>query len=380
MYIFISSTYLPLTGGKERFLSSLLFRIAKKGFPLALFTPRLKRNLPLAEKNVNFLLRRLRYLPIRGIGSCLFIFNLLAVLFSLRKQFGVICLCSPKYEIPTVAFFCRLLGKKTFVRFSGSRPLKGMLAAAKTRFVPFISSSIKKIDYFIVLTDKMKDYLVAEQVPEEKIKIIPNGVDTDFFKPLEDEKKEEKKFLIGLAKKRVLLYCGRLVREKGVTDLLAAFTRLSPGFGAKLLLCGRGELEKELADYAAANGLDEDVRFMGEDSNVVELMQIADIFISPSYAEGVSNAVLEAMSCALPCIVTQASSGVVTDRQSGIVIPAGDINALSKAVNELLGNTALAGSLGKAARETAREKYNIDKIADAYIEQFEAVLKWRKQG
>jgi glycosyltransferase involved in cell wall biosynthesis len=109
---------------------------------------------------------------------------------------------------------------------------------------------------------------------------------------------------------------------------------------------------------------------------VFEYLQGADVFILPSRAEGLSNALLEAMTCGLPVVVSNipANVNVTEHNKNGLVFTAGDANSLAGAVSLLLEESGLRERLGKAARQTIENRYSLDFIADCYVSLYRDVL------
>lgn len=94
----------------------------------------------------------------------------------------------------------------------------------------------------------------------------------------------------------------------------------------------------------------------------------ADIFVLPSLAEGMSNALLEAMACGLPCLASDISANaeLIQDGVNGLLFPVGDARALAKRIELLLSDRALAQGLGDAARKTVEARYTFEHVTEAY--------------
>ncbi|MCM8796255.1 MAG: glycosyltransferase family 4 protein, partial [Candidatus Omnitrophica bacterium] len=253
---------------------------------------------------------------------------------------------------------------------------RDILKENKTKFISFVSLILKKADVFVVLTKEMESYLIEERIPKKRIRIIPNGVDTKIFKPLEREATISKKTAMGYKDKRIILYVGRLVQQKGLFFLLEAFKYICKKYlDTILLLVGIGPLLKELIDYVDSTGVKEKVRFLGALDSPLDFFQIADIFVLPSQQEGITVALLEAMACGLPCVVTEASRPIVQNKENGIIVPFANPEALSSAILEILNDSRLAYFLGKNARKLVVENYDIDMVATRYTHLFESLLE-----
>ncbi|HDS01054.1 MAG TPA: glycosyltransferase family 1 protein [candidate division Zixibacteria bacterium] len=216
------------------------------------------------------------------------------------------------------------------------------------------------------------------------VSYIPNGIDTEFFRPVAPVDKSGLRSKLGLdSGATTFLYAGRLAVEKNLMTLLKAwnqFTASNPGQKAQLLFLGdsNGQVysaEDELREYARENNLSS-LKFTGSVLNVDEYLQASDIFVLPSYWEGMSNALLEAMACGLPSIVSDipANSALVANGSSGLTFPAEDVEALVKCLTALAANPDIRVDMGDKAREIAVEKFSFPAIIDGISEIYGAIL------
>ena len=152
---------------------------------------------------------------------------------------------------------------------------------------------------------------------------------------------------------------GRLHPMKASDVLLHAFALFRERHTDwRLAFVGDGPIEAELRDLAADLGIANAVDWIGEVDDPYPWLRAASIFALPSRHEGMPNALLEAMACGLPCIVSNSSPGpleVIKDGVSGIVVPVEDAAALASALDLLAGDRLLAANLGEAARNRLAE-------------------------
>ncbi len=232
---------------------------------------------------------------------------------------------------------------------------------------------IKKfIDKYIVQSKELKEELIKEGFKAEKIFIIPNGVDVNKFFPLKEEEKNDLKKRLSLNFNVIVNYTGRLNRYKGVLDLIDAFIDLKKQNTA-LLILGEGELQLEIERIARERKLD-NVILKGIVSNPEDYYKISDIFVLPSYGEGMSNALLEAMASGLLCIVTDigGNNELIEDGINGFLFNPGDRNKLKKILEDVLEGRVEIESLKKRAREKIVNKYNLEKILGMYYKLIKA--------
>lgn len=210
------------------------------------------------------------------------------------------------------------------------------------------------------------DYLDHGFLPEQ-VHMQMNSIDTDIFKPVWDPtaKQRLKESFDLPPDKNVLLFIGSLIHRKGVDMLVEAFMDAARN-DHKLFLWLVGPKDRSengsIDDAFVSNirkqiltaDLTERVKIQGiisDRNRLAEAYQAADVFVFPSRNEGLPNVVLEAMACGLPVIVSELPGlkHVVEPGQNGIIVPIGDIDALSAEIQTVADDQALASRLGRHA-------------------------------
>ena len=159
---------------------------------------------------------------------------------------------------------------------------------------------------------------------------------------------------------RTVITIGRLVEQKGLDVLLAAWSKARPALpGWRLAIVGDGPLEDELKALATTLGVEDSVDWLGHVADPFPLLRGADFFVMTSRFEGTPNALLEAMACGLPAVVSNASPGpselVGSDESAaGLTVPVEDAAATAEAIIRLARDQTLRRRLGLAARERVR--------------------------
>ncbi len=211
--------------------------------------------------------------------------------------------------------------------------------------------------------------------------IIPSGIDVERVRG--GPEPSAAKAALGLDPRRpVVGTVGRLEERKGHGDfLLAVRAMLGPanGLGPQALIVGDGPLRARLERQAADLGLADTVRFVGAVADVRTPLAAMDVFLLPSRAEGMSNALLEAMAAGRPVVATAVGGtreAVDADR-TGILVPPGDPAALAAAALGLLADPVRAAAVGGAARRSVEEGFSARRMVAAleqlYTERLEAV-------
>lgn len=190
--------------------------------------------------------------------------------------------------------------------------------------------------------------------PIDRFTIVPGAVDTDRFTPAEAT----------AASPVRLLYHGRVDRRKGVLDFLQALARVSGDYAATI--SGVGPDLEPARVLAFELGLADRVRFSGyaDYADVPAIYRDHDVFVSPTYAEGFSNTILEAMASGL-AVLSCRSVGVVDcvrDGDNGLLVEAGDIGAQTTALDRLIGDPSLPRRLAATALDECRRVYSWDAV------------------
>ena len=204
-------------------------------------------------------------------------------------------------------------------------------------------------------------------VPRERFTIVPGAVDTSRFHPPEDKREGDP---------LRLLYHGRVDRRKGALDMLHALATLrDAGVTFALTVSGIGpDLD---ACKALAAELKLPVRFSGyaDYDAAPALYRDADVFVSPTYAEGFSNTILEAMASGIPTVSCFAVGVVdcLRDGENGLLVQPSDISALAAALRRIIEDHALRHRLGAAALEECRRTYSWRAVGRQIMDVYEAV-------
>ena len=212
-------------------------------------------------------------------------------------------------------------------------------------------------------------------VNKSKLKVIPNGVDTDIWLPINHKKQTSKQFEIKkrVNGNRIFLYMGRIASEKNVEALLRAWKQESLE-NCTLVIVGDGPLRPTLENNFPP-GDNQDILWWGYESDLetkIALLQCSEVFLLPSLVEGLSISLLEAMSTGTACIATDAGAdGEVLEDGAGIVLSTENVTSQLRTLLPLLKNfPTLTAELGQRARERVIDRYtlkqNIDSLERLY--------------
>ncbi len=211
--------------------------------------------------------------------------------------------------------------------------------------------ALRVADAIIVTTDELLDY-VKRYAAHSRIHLIPNGVDIERFRPSSSSAE---------AQKPSILFVGRLTFQKNLLTLLKAVAEVQRVLSVRLDLVGDGPLRRKLEQEVQTLGLD--ARFHGTipHEQLPGLYQGADVFVLPSRIEGHPKALLEAMACRLPVIVSDApgNRAVVTNEINGLTFPTDDATSLARRIKGVLLEPERARRLSAQARQTIARQFNL---------------------
>lgn len=220
-------------------------------------------------------------------------------------------------------------------------------------------------------------------LPAKPVRVICNGIDTALVAERSSALRQTRAAL-GLAEHHALIgSVGRFNRQKNYPLLIASFARIMRSYpNARLLLIGHGEEEQKLRAYAQQCGVAEAVVFV-VGQMAYGYLPLLDFFVLSSDQEGVSIALLEAMSLGIPCLVTHdgypAPHPVITDGVDGLCVPIRDEGTLADGIDRLLAERDFAASIGKNGAKTVRERWSLQAMAGAYSELFLSQTRNRQQ-
>lgn len=235
----------------------------------------------------------------------------------------------------------------------------------------FLTPLTKKVWYDakkVVSNSQGLKELALRSAPEQAISVIPNGVDTE-------------KFSLGaVSSEEWIITAGatRLTERKGlhlIIEALPELALLQPNIMFEIM--GDGSATESLQQLAKDLGVERHVRFLGriDASETTSYYQRARVFVLPSANEGMSNALLEALACGLPVVVTDTggSSELVEEGVNGFII-AREASAIVEALKKLLNNEALRIQMGGESRVRA-EQQSWHSVADQYVELYQGATK-----
>jgi len=379
--LMVTRLFYPWIGGAERQAHKLAQQLIEKDVPVEIVTgwwfqkthrSEIFKGVPVYR---NFTLWN--FFGIRGLrkfGGYLYILTLLWYLWRNQKDYDVVHVHGLNYHTFAVVLASHLCRKKTLAKLVNSgeaSDIHKMRRNQQLALSRYMLPTALKCDQFVAINQTIFEELVAAGVPSHKIVRIGNGIDTNAILP---------KSCYSLNDPVRLIYVGRLHEQKGLDVLLNASEKLFhqyPESRVCVHILGDGPLKGDLTRLAERLGISKQIEFFGQTENVLEHLLQADIFVLPSRAEGMSNALLEAMACSLPVVVSNipGNTDIIENEVNGLLFTVNNPISLAKNLEILIRRPDLRERLGKAARQTVESRYSLDRITDHYIALYRNLLR-----
>jgi glycosyltransferase involved in cell wall biosynthesis len=250
---------------------------------------------------------------------------------------------------------------------------------------------VEKLTYFCATniypnSIGLEDYILENKLTKkEKLKIIgygsSNGIDTNYFQRTDEviEKASELKIKFDLENKFVFSFVGRIVKDKGIDELLYAFNRLSKEYeNIKLLLIGKFEDDLDPISNESKNILDKNdfIINVGFQNDIRPYLVASNCFVLPTYREGFPNVVLQSCSMELPCIVTNINgcNEIIQNNENGIIVEPKNQKELYRAMENFLDDNCLVKKLSSNTRLNIIEKYDRQQFFKYLLDEYNRIL------
>jgi glycosyltransferase involved in cell wall biosynthesis len=255
-----------------------------------------------------------------------------------------------------------------------SRRDMGILRSAKHRHgYKLLSHMFTRV---IAVSEAVRRFTIQQDGIEPRlVTTIPNGIDLEEIAALSHSEQIE----LGGASP-VITTVGNVRPIKGTDTFIRAAARVCTDFpNALFLVIGLAHnlvFTREVHELVEAAGISRSVRFITDAKSVIPYLKASDIFCLPSRSEGMSNALLEAMACALPCVATQVGGNpeVVEHGENGFLVPVDDPEALACRIVEIARNRELAQRMGARSRSIIETRFTIDSMTASVAALYDEIL------
>lgn len=234
--------------------------------------------------------------------------------------------------------------------------------------------SVKQSDVVTVVSKSLGEQTLEVVDVRDRIKLIYNFIDESQCVRIENSNLRER---LGIGRgQKILMHTSNFRAVKRVCDIVRVFAEVSKNVDSKLILIGEGPELCGARRRVSDMGLEDNVVFLGNQSEVMELLSLGDVFILPSEKESFGLAALEAMACGTPVVASDTGGlpELVLDGVTGYTCPVGDVSTMSERVMRLFGDRELWTNMSRAGQERAKSVFSAEAIVPEYIKIYEHLL------
>ena len=300
-----------------------------------------------------------------------------------------------KYDVAVLGKLTKLMKSRKYDAAitvgCGDKMFWGRLAA-KRAGVPVIASALHSTgwpdrvghlnrwltgitDAFIGVARSHGEHLVhGERFPREKVFVIPNGVDTQRFSPCENKSEMRQSLNLPDALPLVTIVAALRPEKNHRRFLDIAKSVCGEGWAANFLIVGDGPEKNDLEDYAEQQKITEHVTFLGNRSDIPQILAASDVFMLTSDNEAAPVSIMEAMACALPVVASNVGSvhEMVLDGETGFVCPL-DTQAFARRLGQLLSDPDQMKCMGQAGRNHVVSHGSLEAMVAGYEDLIESL-------
>jgi len=247
------------------------------------------------------------------------------------------------------------------------------LVGKNPAFRPVVEFAINKSDGVTAVSNSLRDDTMSQFDIKKDIRVIYNFIDLERFRKAN---KDHFKKAIAPDGEKILIHTSNFRKVKRVEDVIHIFKRVHDKIPSKLLLVGDGPERVNVERLCREMGICGDIRFLGKQEAVEELLAIGDLFLMPSASESFGLAALEAMACQVPVISSNIGGlpEVNIDGQTGFLSDVGNVDEMAANAIKILSNEDTL-NLFKGNALTQAEQFDIENILPLYEEYYQEILK-----
>lgn len=367
-------TFYPAVGGAEKQALELSRSLVSRGIKVTVLTRRVAGTA--AEEDMDGVrVVRLRTCP-GALDAFSFMLSSFFYLLKHSAEYDLVHVHLASSHAIAALLAARFTGKRTLVKLADGKEQneitlsrKNFPGRLKLRFFQFAKPRL------LVLNSEVLDWLKKDlQFGDLPVIRFRNGVDTRKYAPLLYQEKIKAKTALGFDNLPIFLFVGRLDPKKRIKEFVELWAEIFSEEMTKpkirLVIVGTGPEEGPIREAVASLGVGESVTLAGLQADLLPYYRAADVFILPSIAEGLSNSMLEAMSCGLAIMASRVGGArdAVVEGESGSLFDPFNRVEIKECLRRHIADRSLAVKMGERARETAVRTYSMSKVTDDLLE------------
>jgi glycosyltransferase involved in cell wall biosynthesis len=381
--VFVTRRFWPLLGGAEMAMSNLAAALHEAGYQVTLLTACWHPDWPQEIFHRGVRVVRLPQSQRRFWGTLGYMRRLRSWLLRHRSEFDLVYVSMLKHEAYVAVGTGRSGGFPVVLRAEGGGQTGDAAWHTKSRGGSWIRRRCQQASAVVAPSLAIQQELASAGFPQDRLHYIPNGVAA--APPRSFECRLQARAALGTAhpvlslspNTQLAIYVGRLSSEKGLFALIDAWSKVAARrANVRLWLVGAGPMRDELAQHIEQLHLRGRCVLVGSFDSVDDLLAAADLFVLPSYEEGMSLAMLEAMAAGLPIVASDipGNRALIEDGRHGLLAKPGQPTELAAAIQKLLDDRDLANHYGTAARQRAEKHFSQQAMLEKHVALFNSLL------
>lgn len=362
--LFVIDSLFPGLGGAESQAIKLAHALKARNIHVEYVAPRVLEDKCTDTEVDGIPITYIDYPHIKLIGSAALMFNFGVFLIRNRGEYHCMHVHVTRLLTATAGIVRPYSKIPIVTKISGFFEFEGGVLDQRKRFHPInalMRLAMRNVDFVQTISAQTRVKLLEAGFRENQIALIPNGIDTsEPPSPMPDSPV----FTIG--------YCGRLREVKGVHVLLEGYAKCRekhPGISMRVVLAGSGTSEPDLRALAEKLGIASDVEFLGTVKDTAAFYESVDLYVQPSFAEGLPNSVIEAMHAARAVLATDigGNQDLIEDGFSGHLFPAGDSEKLGELLCKCVEDREDNLRMGNNGRDVIEKQFGMKGVIDQLV-------------
>jgi glycosyltransferase involved in cell wall biosynthesis len=384
----VTRRFWPLVGGAESVTASLADELLQLGTQPLVLTAQWDSHWPVEIDHAGTPVYRLPQPPIRGWGTLRYLWSLSRWLKAQRHELDAVIVSGLEYDAYAAVGALSGSSIPVILRAETAGPGGDCQWQRESQFGSRIIRRCQQAAAIVAASDLVSGELRGAGYSADRIQLIPNGVVIP--EPRTRQRRQTARAILGEANPDmrvtddtpVALYTGRLSAGKGLHDLLRAWRRIIGIWPeARLWLVGEGPDRDDLYDRLRDHELKYHVAMPGAFDDVAELLYAADVFVLPSYEEGTTLSLLEAMAAALPVVASDipGHQQLAAQRERALLAPTRNPQALAESIAEALTLVDEAAARAERARQHVIDHYSAKQMAYRHLELIQHVVQGKQE-
>jgi len=387
--VLVTQRFWPLAGREEKLLQWLAEGLDARGVQTTIVTSQWQSSWPEKYCLGNLPVVRLPQSELPVWGVLRHMAALSGWINDHLAEIDVVCVSGLDYTSFAALGSTLGAGLPTVLRAERNGPRGACRWQDQATFGWAVRSRCQSAEMIVAPCQAVVDELLTAGYAREKIRLLPNGVpipqaaDADAISEMRLTLAEISGICTSPGPAPLGVFVGKLENGQGLFDLLHAWATVVRHFpAAQLWLAGEGKQRPELEAVVEALGLAGKVFLPGVFDDATDLIAAADVVVHPAHHEGGSLALLEALAGGAACVATDVpgNRAAIRHEENGLLVPRGDVGALSRAICRILGDRPLASAMGLAGRGRAAREFPSETMIDAHLSLFHELAASRRAG